>query len=168
LARRRGSPRWRAPGSRVAHPGGQRDTATPERVRGASFHGWPVAAHISNCHERLSRKCCKNSTARRSGRVVEGDSLENAKPACHSPGRVMGPRLAKVMGPGDGHRRTEGSHATDRPPGRARRAPAGARRECWGHRRRVAALVRGWTGTFLTGAEGGGDRLSMLGLSRDR
>ena len=51
--------------------------------------------------------------------------------------RVMGPRLAKVMGPGDGHRRTEGSHATDRPRGRARRAPAGARRECWRHRRRV-------------------------------
>jgi len=82
--------------------------------------------------------------------------------------RMMGPRLAKVMGPGDGHRRTEGSHATDRCPGRARRAPAGARREGWYHRRLAAALVRGWTGTFLTGAEGGGDRLSMLGLSRER
>ena len=49
----------------------------------------------------------------------------------------------------------------------ARRAPAGARRPEF-QRRRAAALVRGWTGTFFTGAEGGGGSLSMSGLSRDR
>ena len=48
----------------------------------------------------------------------------------------------------------------------ARRPPAGGRR--FGDHRRRAALVRGWTATFFTGAEGGGWSFSMLGLSRDR
>lgn len=36
------------------------------------------------------------------------------------------------------------------------------------HRRRLAASVRGWTATFLTGAEGEGGTFSIFGLRRDR
>src|SRR5947207_8122890 len=79
----------------------------------------------------------------------------------------MGPRLAKSMGPGDGHRGPNRSDATVRRARRARRpreGPTFGGRYRW----RAAALVRGWTGSFFTGAEGGGGSLSMLGLSRDR
>ena len=81
--------------------------------------------------------------------------------------RGMGPRLARTMGPGDGHR----GPADQMPQIAGRSEPGGPRQGADvrpAQRRLAGALRRGLAGGFFTGAEGGGPSASMFGLSLAR
>ena len=118
-------------------------------------------AEVLHQHERLARLDLAidkaiETTPRETKAVVEA--------LCHSPGswgHVSPGPWGQVTGIED-----RGSNATDRRPRRARRSRSG--RRSGGHRRLGGAFRRGVAGGFFTGAEGGGPRASMLGLSRDR
>src|SRR5579872_1483325 len=95
------------------------------------------------------------------------ETVASTWPPNLSPARVMGPRLARTMGPGDGHR-----GPADQMPQIAAGGEHGGPRQRADVRsdqlRRGGIRRRGCTGTFFTGAEGGGPMASMFGLSRDR